>query len=63
MQYFRLPEITIGGYNFQKLPNGTKSPVTMILRQYTLVEFDAVEFSYMLNGKLKTGQELCFGRS
>lgn len=55
LQYFRVPEITIGGYDFEKL-NGKPFPVKMTLRQYTEVDIDATTFRYTLNGRLNTSE-------
>lgn len=50
-QYYKLPNITIGGYDF-KIVNETLAPVTMKLRQYTHVDLDASSFTYTLDGTL-----------
>lgn len=52
-QYFALPEITIGGYDFASIDEqGNPTPITMELSQYKVVEFDTFKNTYTLNGDL-----------
>lgn len=55
LQYFNLPNITIGGYDFRTMDNGTVVPITMTLRQYKRVELNASIFTYSLDGTLDKG--------
>ena len=57
MQYYKLPLITIGGYDFQ-LQDGKPVPVQFKLRQYSSVHLNASTFHYDLDGQLKTSKTL-----
>ena len=53
MQYYSLPDVTIGGYDYASIDDqGNPSPVTMILREYRVAELNAVNGSYVLDGNI-----------
>ncbi len=56
LQYYQLPNITIGGYDFKLSSDGTPVPVKITLRQYAEAELDASAFTYTLNGTLTTSK-------
>ena len=54
VQYYKLPNITIGGYDFQLMAEGQPVPVQFKLRQYSSLTLNASTFEFTLNGELNT---------
>ena len=51
LQYYRLPELTIGGYDFERDGNGTVVPIRIDLRQYREAILNASDDIYILDGR------------
>ncbi len=57
VQYFSLPDITIGGYDYASVDDeGNPVPIIMELRQYNVAELDTVNNAYVLDGKQNTSE-------
>ena len=53
MQYYSLPDVTIGGYDYASIDEqGNPLPVTMILKEYRVAELNVVNGSYVLDGNI-----------
>ena len=53
VQYYSLPDITIGGYDYTSIDElGNPTPVTMVLKEYKVAELNVINNSYVLDGNI-----------
>lgn len=61
MQYFQLPQITIGGYDYpSRDENGNPPPVKFVLRQYAKADFNATFNTYVVNATITQSKSKSF---
>ena len=57
MQYFQIPSITIGGYDFTSMDeDGNPAPLNMELDQYARADLNATFNTFVLNGTIVTSK-------
>ena len=59
IQYHKLPDITIGGFDYLRDESGSIAPIQMHLRQFSEAKLNASTFSYILDGSISESMYCC----
>jgi len=58
-RYHKLPDITIGGFDYLRDESGSIAPIRMHLRQFSEAKLNASTFSYILDGSISESMYCC----